>query len=92
MSEVNNQLGKREWHFSKAYLDAVREYEMEKLSRFPDEIKVNNIVYIQSEIGGRGNKLPSGENLGVYIPKDFDKCLEIGSVKLTREQANALEV
>jgi len=57
---------------------------------FPDEIKANNIVYIQSEIGGRGNKLPNGENLGLYIPKDFDKCLQVGSIKLTSEQAQAL--
>ena len=67
---------------------------MSKLSQkylnvFPDEIKANNIVYIQSEIGGRGNKLPSGENLGLYIPKDFDKCLQVGSIKLTSEQAQA---
>ena len=70
---------------------------MSKLSQkylnvFPDEIKVNDIVYIQSEIGGRGNKLPSGENLGVYIPKDFDKCLQVGSIKLTSEQAKELAV
>jgi|TARA_R110000824_G_scaffold173743_1_gene351899 hypothetical protein len=64
----------------------------ERGNSFPDEIKANDIVYIQSEIGGRGNKLPSGENLGVYIPKDFDKCLQVGSIKLTREQAKKLAV
>ena len=75
---------------SQIYLDAVQQAMASP--PFPSEIKANNIVYIQSEIGGRGNKLPSGENLGVYIPKDFDKCLELGSVKLTREQAEAVAV
>jgi hypothetical protein len=73
---------------SQAYLDAIKNIDW---NAFPDEIEANDIVYIQSEIGGVGNKLPSGENLGVYIPKDFDKCLELGSVKLTSEQAKALK-
>tara|TARA_Y100000310_G_C20339198_1_gene648979 strand:- start:293 stop:529 length:237 start_codon:yes stop_codon:yes gene_type:complete len=72
---------------SQGYLNAVANGDC---NAFPDEIKANNIVYIQSEIGGRGNKLPSGENLGLYIPKDFDKCLQVGSIKLTSEQAQAL--
>jgi len=59
---------------------------------FPDEIKANEITYILSEIGGRDNKLRSGENLGVYIPKDFETCLKVGSVKLTSEQAKKLAV
>ena len=54
---------------SQAYLDAIKNIDW---NAFPDEIKANDIVYIQSEIGGVGNKLPSGENLGVYIPKDLD--------------------
>jgi hypothetical protein len=74
---------------SQKYLNAVSKIDW---NAFPDEIKANDIVYIQSEIGGRGNKLPSGENLGVYIPKDFDKCLQVGSIKLTSEQAKELAV
>ena len=59
---------------------------------FPDEVECDGVVYIQSEIGGRENKLPSGENLGVYIPKDFDKCLELGTLKLSSKQAKKLAV
>ena len=77
---------------SQGYLDAVEAMKRIDWTAFPDEIEANDIVYIQSEVGGRGNKLPSGENLGVYIPKDFDKCLELGLVKLTSEQAKALAV
>ena len=80
---------------SQTYLDAVerlKAVDWANLPTFPDEIKVNDIVYIQSEIGGRENKLPSGENLGVYIPKDFDKCLQVGSIKLTSKQAEKLAV
>ena len=54
---------------------------------FPDEVKAYGYVYILSEIGGRGNKRKSGENLGLYIPKDFEACLEFGSLKLTHKQA-----
>ena len=54
---------------------------------FPDEIKAYGYVYILSEIGGRGNKRKSGENLGLYIPKDFEACLEFGSLKLSHKQA-----
>ena len=57
-----------------------------------DEVEVDGVVYMQSEIGGRENKLPSGENLGVYIPKDFGKCLELGSLKLRSKQAKKLAV
>ena len=80
---------------SQTYLDAVerlKAVDLANLPTFPDEIKANGIVYIQSEIGGRGNKLPSGENLGVYIPKRFDDCLKIGTLKLTSEQAKKLAV
>ena len=70
---------------------------MSKLSQkylnvFPDEIKANNIVYIQSEIGGRGNKRESGENLGLYIPQDFERCLKLGSMRLTSKEAKKLAV
>tara|TARA_Y100000310_G_scaffold68852_1_gene64180 strand:+ start:416 stop:679 length:264 start_codon:yes stop_codon:yes gene_type:complete len=81
--------------YSQSYLDAVerlKSVDWSKIPNFPDEIKANNIVYIQSEIGGRGNKLPSGENLGVYIPKDFSECCKRGSIKLTIEQARKLAV
>ena len=72
---------------SQGYLDAIKAMKNIDFNAFPDEIKANDIVYIQSEIGGSGNKLPSGENLGLYIPKDFGKCLELGSLKLTSEQS-----
>ena len=81
--------------YSQSYLDAVerlKSVDWSKIPNFPDEIKANNIVYIQSEIGGRGNKLPSGENLGVYMPKDFSECFKRGSIKLTIEQARKLSV
>ena len=70
---------------------------MSKLSQkylnvFPDEIKANNIVYIQSEIGGRGNKRESGENLGLYIPQVFERCLKLGSMRLTSKEAKKLAV
>ena len=74
---------------SQGYLDAVAKIDWDA---FPDEIEANGVVYVQSEIGGRGNKLPSGENLGVYIPKRFDDCLKIGTLKLTSEQAKKLAV
>ena len=59
---------------------------------FPDEVEKDGEIYILSEIGGRGNKLESGENLGVYIPKDFESCLKLGSLKLTSKQAKKLAV
>ena len=59
---------------------------------FPDEVEKNGEVYILSEIGGRENKLDSGENLGVYIPKDFQSCLELGSLKLRSKEAKKLAV
>ena len=80
---------------SQAYLDAVKRLkavDWANLPTFPDEVEVDGVTYIQSEIGGRGNKLPSGENLGVYMPKDFNECLEIGSLKLTSRQANKVAV
>jgi len=69
---------------------------MQKLNRidftaFPDEVESNGVPYILSEIGGRENKLESGENLGVYIPKDFESCLKLGTLKLTNKQAKKLE-
>ena len=72
---------------SQGYLDAVEAMKKIDFNAFPDEVEVDGVVYMQSEIGGRENKLPSGENLGVYIPKDFDKCLELGTLKLRSEQA-----
>ena len=80
---------------SQAYLDAV-----ERLSRvdwgslptFPDEVEWLGVTYIQSEIGGRGNKSPSGEELVVYIPKDFKSCLKHGSIRLTSKQAKKFAV
>ena len=77
---------------SQTYLDAVDAMKNIDWTAFPDEVKVDGVVYMQSEIGGRGNKLPSGENLGVYIPKDFGKCLELGSLKLRSQQAKKLAV
>ena len=80
---------------SQTYVDAVGRLEAvdwSNLPTFPDEVKVHDITYIQSEIGGRGNKLPSGENLGVYIPKDFEMCLKMGTIKLTSKQAEKLAV
>ena len=71
---------------SQTYLDAVKDID---LNSFPDELEVGNVIYILSEIGGRENKLPSGENLGVYIPKDFEMCLKVGTMKLTSKQAKA---
>ena len=55
-------------------------------------MEVDGVVYMQSGIGGREIKLPSGENLGVYIPKDFDKCLELGTLKLRSKEAKKLAV
>ena len=80
---------------SQTYLDAIKRLkavDWANLPTFPDEVKVDGIAYIQSEIGGRENKLPSGENLGVYIPKDFNECLKIGSLNLTSKQANKVAV
>ena len=79
---------------SQAYVDAVERLssvDWANLPTFPDEVEVDGITYIQSEIGGRENKLKSGENLGVYIPKDFEMCLKIGTIKLTNKQAKELE-
>ena len=59
---------------------------------FPDEVKVDEVVYILSEVGGRENKLESGENLGVYIPKDFGECLKIGTLKLRSKEAKKVAV
>ena len=60
------------------------------LNIFPDEVESDGVAYILSEIGGRENKLESGENLGVYIPKDFDSCLKLGTLKLTSKQSKVL--
>ena len=70
---------------------------MQKINRidftpFPDEVESNGVPYILSEIGGRENKLSSGENLGVYIPKDFESCLKLGTLKLTNKKAKKLAV
>ena len=59
---------------------------------FPDEVESDGVTYILSEIGGSENKLESGENLGVYIPKDFESCLKLGTLKLTNKQAKKLAV
>ena len=59
---------------------------------FPDEVEVDGVIYILSEIGGRENKLESGENLGVYIPKDFESCLKLGSLKLRSKEAKKVAV
>ena len=80
---------------SQAYLDAVERLnsvDWANLPTFPDEVEVDGVTYIQSEIGGRENKLKSGENLGVYIPKDFEMCLKMGTIKLTSKQAEKLVV
>ena len=80
---------------SKTYLDAVdrlNSVDWSNLPTFPDEVEVDGVIYAQSEIGGRGNKLKNGENLGVYIPKDFEMCLKIGTIKLTSKQAKKLAV
>ena len=80
---------------SQAYLDAVKRLksiDWENLPTFPDEVEYLDVIYIQSEIGGRGNKLPSGEELAVYMPKDFESCLKHGSIKLTSKQAKKLAV
>jgi hypothetical protein len=80
---------------SQTYLDAVerlKAVDWANLPTFPDEVKVDGITYIQSEIGGRENKLPSGEELGVYMPKCLDYCLKIGIIKLTSEQAKKIAV
>tara|TARA_B110000196_G_C20713773_1_gene460912 strand:- start:295 stop:531 length:237 start_codon:yes stop_codon:yes gene_type:complete len=74
---------------SQTYLDAVANIDF---NAFPDEVEWLDVIYIQSEIGGRGNKLPSGEELAVYIPKDFDSCLKHGSIRLTSKQAEKLAV
>ena len=74
---------------SQGYLDAVEAMKNIDWTAFPDELEVDNVSYILSEIGGRENKLKSGENLGVYIPKDFDMCLKVGTMKLTNKQAKA---
>ena len=80
---------------SQAYLDALERLnsvDWANLPIFPDEVEVDGATYIQSEIGGRENKLKSGENLGVYIPKDFEMCLKVGTIKLTSKQAKKLAV
>ena len=77
---------------SQGYLDAVEAMKRIDWTAFPDEVEADGVVYMQSEIGGRENKLPSGENLGVYIPKDFGECLTLGSLKLTSKQAKKLAV
>ena len=59
---------------------------------FPDEIHKDGEIYILSEIGGRGNKRESGENLGLYIPQDFERCLKLGSMRLTSKEAKKLAV
>ena len=59
---------------------------------FPDEVESDGVVYILSEIGGRENKLESGENRGVYIPKDFESCLKLGSLKLRSKEAKKVAV
>ena len=74
---------------SQSYLDAVKNID---LNAFPDEVEVDGVVCILSEIGGRGNKLESGENLGLYIPKDFGDCLKIGTIKLRSKQAKKLAI
>ena len=66
--------------------------EKSSFNIFPDEVESDGVAYILSEIGGRENKLESGENLGVYIPKDFESCLKLGTLKLTSKQAKALKV
>ena len=80
---------------SQVYLDAVKRLksiDWASLPTFPDEVEVDGATYIQSEIGGRGNKLSSGEELAVYIPKDFESCLKYGSIKLTSKQAKELAI
>ena len=74
---------------SQVYLDALKNIDF---NAFPDEVESDEVVYILSEIGGRENKLESGENLGVYIPKDFGECLKIGTLKLRSEEAKKLAV
>ena len=78
--------------FSQGYLEALEAMKNIDFEAFPDEVEVDEVVYILSEIGGRGNKLESGENLGVYIPKDFGECLKIGTLKLRNKQAKKLAV
>ena len=84
---------------SQGYLDVIKSIEFNKgvlscanLRSFPDEVEVDEVVYILSEIGGRENKRESGENLGVYIPKDFESCLKLGTLKLRSKQAKKLAV
>jgi hypothetical protein len=80
---------------SQAYIDAVErlsDIDWANLPTFPDEVKMDGVTYIQSEIGGRGNKSSGGEELGVYMPKDFEMCLKIGTIKLTSKQAKKLAV
>ena len=77
---------------SQGYLDAVEAMKNIDFDAFPDEVEVDEVAYILSEIGGRENKLESGENLGVYIPKDFESCLKLGTLKLTNKQAKKLSV
>ena len=63
---------------SQTYLDAVerlKSVDWASIPTFPDEVEFLDVIYIQSEIGGRENKLPSGEELAVYMPKDFEMCL-----------------
>ena len=74
---------------SQVYLDALKNIDF---NAFPDEVESDEVVYILSEIGGRENKLESGENLGVYIPKDFGECLKIGTLKLRSKEAKELAV
>ena len=77
---------------SQRYLDAIEAMKRIDWTAFPDEVEVDGVIYMQSEIGGRENKLPSGENLGVYIPKDFKECLTLGLLKLRSKEAKKLAV
>ena len=80
---------------SQAYIDAVERLSRvvwDNLPTFPDEVEVDGIIYVQSEIGGSGNKSSSGEELGVYMPKDFEICLKMGTIKLTSKQAEKFAV
>ena len=80
---------------SQTYLDAVerlKSVDWASIPTFPDDVEFLDVIYIQSEIGGRGNKSPNGEELCVYIPKDFENCLKHGSIRLTSKQAKKLAV
>ena len=84
--EHGNALGNAD---VKRIVDKLRQIDY---NTFPDEVESDGVVYILSEIGGRENKLESGENLGVYIPKDFESCLKLGSLKLRSKEAKKLAV